>query len=249
MTEYNLSLPQGVRSAGLTPADRVHFHAKALLRSLVAMVSKGVSREYFFAAQAGGLSVVGDEFFSALKPTPAPTPATSSAVKSRTASTTCSPASRAPAPPAPPGQLTLVSIAQDGNHAQFTGDGTAGHPSLYDREVLAVFPYQASPTRFVIPVYVMTRDLLTLYEPAARPRDIDRFDLPNETFRITLGNLPETNTPPTVSAYDPLHDQNTPAKLVHARQHRHLRTRRHRLPTTAQHQLRRRHLRRGRLLR
>jgi hypothetical protein len=111
-------------------------------------------------------------------------------------------------------QLKLLSIAQNGNHAQFTGDGSDPHPPLYDRDVLAVLPFQASPGRFVIPVYVMTRDMLTLYDPGAPASDISRFDLPDETFRITLGNLPETITPPTVSAYDPLRDESTPARLV-----------------------------------
>src|SRR6202023_4184726 len=75
-------------------------------------------------------------------------------------------------------------------------------------------PLPSPPPRFVIPVYVMTRDLATLYEPAGSPGDIHRFDLPAETFRVTLGNLPETPTPPSVSAYDPLRDQATPARMV-----------------------------------
>jgi hypothetical protein len=111
-------------------------------------------------------------------------------------------------------QLKLLAIEQDGNHAQFSGDGTVQHPQLYDRDVLAVLPFQSSPTRFVIPVYVMTRDLLTLYEPGAAPSDTTRFDLPDETFRVTLGNLPETANPPTVDSYDPLHDRSTPARLL-----------------------------------
>jgi hypothetical protein len=80
--------------------------------------------------------------------------------------------------------------------------------------VLAVLPFQSSPTRFVIPVYVMTRDLLTLYEPGQPASDIHRFDLPEETFRITLGNLPETGGTPVVSSYDPLRNESTPAHLV-----------------------------------
>jgi len=80
--------------------------------------------------------------------------------------------------------------------------------------VLAVLPFQSSPTRFVIPVYVMTRDLLTLYEPQAPASDIHRFDLPSERFWITLGNLPQTAEPPSVSAYDPLLDESTPARMV-----------------------------------
>jgi hypothetical protein len=118
-----------------------------------------------------------------------------------------------PGPGGPPRQLKLLAIAQDGNHAQFKGDGSAAHPDLYDREVLAVLPFQSSPSRYVIPVYVMTSNLLTLYRPGASPGDIHRFDLPEETFRITLGNLPATATPPAVSAFDPLRKRATTARL------------------------------------
>ena len=69
----------------------------------------------------------------------------------------------------------------------------------------------------MIPVYVMTRDLLTLYEPEAASTDIHRFDLPAERFWITLGNLPETADPPTVSAYDPLLNEATPARRSRAK--------------------------------
>jgi hypothetical protein len=106
-------------------------------------------------------------------------------------------------------QLELRSIAQEGNHAQFEGDGTAAHPDLYDRELLAVFPFQSSPTRFVIPVYVMTPNLTTVHSDS-----VNRFDLPDENFRITLGNLPEGASPPSVEAYDPMRDDRTPARLV-----------------------------------
>src|SRR6202035_5250920 len=92
--------------------------------------------------------------------------------------------------------------------------GTAAHPDLYDREVLGVFPFQSSPTRFVIPIYVITQDLATLYDPSAPTTDVDRYDLPNESFLIALGNLPETATPPAVSAYDPIRNESTPARLL-----------------------------------
>ena len=49
ITEYNLGVPQGFGTV-LTAADQAHFHAKALLRSLVSNVSKGITREYFFGA-------------------------------------------------------------------------------------------------------------------------------------------------------------------------------------------------------
>jgi hypothetical protein len=223
ITEYNLgtanatpvgpdeSTPEPV---ALTPADRAHFEAKALLRSLVAMINKGIAREYFFAAAPGALSLIGESFFSALQAHPGTYPGDALGGETLSGFHNLLAQFQGPGPDGAPRQLQLLAIAQDGDHAQFAGDGTAAHPDLYDRNVLAVLPFQASPTRFVIPIYVMTRDLLTLYEPDAPPADIDRYDLPNETFRITLGNLPETANPPTVSAYDPLRNQDTPARLL-----------------------------------
>jgi len=118
-----------------------------------------------------------------------------------------------PGPEGAARQLKLDSIAQEGNHAQFTGDGTAAHPTLYDRDVLAVLPFQTSPKRFVIPVYVMTRDLMDAVEPGKPVSDVTRFDLPSENFTIRLSNLPAGESP-KVSAYDPLRKESTPARLI-----------------------------------
>jgi hypothetical protein len=226
VTEYNLGLgkaavmePDGTTpatgsSATLTAADKEHFHAKVALRSLVADVSKGIAREYFYAAKAGGLSLVGEGFFSALEANPNAYPGSALGGETMTGLHNMLAQFQGPGPGGAPRQLQLTRIAQDGSHSQFAGDGSAAHPSLYDRDVLAVLPFQSSPTRFVVPVYVMTRDLLTLYEPGQPTSDVQRFDLPNETFLITLGNLPETASPPVISAYDPLRDESTPARLV-----------------------------------
>jgi hypothetical protein len=223
MTEYNLGAnkgtpvgPDGVTPANvtLTAADKAHFQAKALLRSLVAMINKGMTREYFFAAAPGALSLVGKSFYSALEAQPGTYPGDQLGGETMTGFRNLFSQFQGPGPEGAARQLTLTSIAQEGNHSQFSGDGTAAHPDLYDRDVLAVLPFQSSPTHFVIPVYVMTRDLLTLYDPSQPASDVNRFDLPNETFRITLGNLPETSQAPSVSAYDPLRGESTPAKLL-----------------------------------
>lgn len=223
MTEYNLSPGRGkaVGPDGVTPAnvslsvaDKAHFQAKALLRSLAAMVNKGMSREYFFAAAPGALSLISNSFFAALEANPETYPGTAVGGETMTGFRNMLSRFQGAGPGSELRQLKLLSIAQEGNHAQFTGDGTAAHPDLYDRDMLAVLPFQSSPTRFVIPVYVMTLDLLTLYEPNQPASDVNRFDLPNEAFRITLGNLPETSNPPSVSAYDPLRDESTPAQLL-----------------------------------
>lgn len=230
ITEYNLIpgkakvvgpdevTPQTGASATLSQADKRHFDAKVVLRSLVSMVNKGMSREYFFAAAPGAFSLIDSGFFSALEANPGSYPGDGLGGETMDSLRSMLARFAGPGPAGDARALTLLSIAQEGNHAQFKGDGTAAHPDLYDRDVLAVLPFQSSPTHFVIPVYVMTRDLLTLYDPSAPASEITRFDLPNETFRITLGGLPETSAPPTVSAYDPIHKQSTPASLI-ARDH------------------------------
>jgi hypothetical protein len=226
VTEYNLApgkatvvgpdevTPQTGAAATLSSADKAHFQAKALLRSLVAMVNKGMSREYFFAAAPGALGMIDEGFFKAVEAQPETYPGDARGGETMDGFRRLLARFQGPGPEGQARQLQLLSIAQEGDHAQFAGDGTPAHPSLYDRDALAVLPFQASSTRFVIPVYVMTRDLLTLYRPEASPSDVTRFDLPAESFRITLGNLPEGGGAPTVSAYDPLRDEATPARLL-----------------------------------
>lgn len=223
MTEYNLSPNKGtvMQADGVTPAgvtmtaaDRAHFEAKALLRSLVANVNKGLSREYFFAAGPGNLSLVGRSFYSELEAHPGVYPGTALGGETMIGFRNMLAQFKGPGPEGQARQLSLLSIAQEGDHAQFAGDGSAAHPSLYDRDVLAVLPFQSAPKRFVIPVYVMTRDLLTLYQPGDPETDVRRFDLPPESFRIKLGDLPAGAGTPTVSAYDPLLNESTPARLL-----------------------------------
>ncbi len=223
VTEYNLgagATPVGPdettleTSVALSESDKAHFHAKALLRSLVAMVSKGITREYFFAAAPGALSLIGGGFFGALERRPGRYPGDASAGPVMSAFSRLIGHMQGPGPGASTRRLALRSITQLGRHAQFAGDGTAAHPPLYDREVLAVFPFQTGPRRFVVPVYVMTRDLLTLYRPHAPASDTTRFDLPGEQFDITLAGLPSSSAAPTVSAYDPLSDTSTPARVL-----------------------------------
>jgi hypothetical protein len=227
ITEFNMAPGRGVPMApdGVTPetgvtlsaADRAHFQAKALLRDVVAMVGKGFARDYVFHAaqtKGGALNIVSPSFVAALEGHPGTYPGDSAGGETLTGFRDLLTRFQGPGPSGTARQLTLQSISQQGEHAQFAGDGSAAHPPLYDREALAVFPFQSSPTRFVIPLYVMTRDLLTLYEPSQPASDIERYDLPNETFRVTLGNLPEGGPTPTVSEYDPLRDESVPAQLV-----------------------------------
>ena len=69
------------RRTTLTAADKAHFQAKALLRSLVAMINKGMTREYFYAAAGHALALIAQASIQPSRNTPKPTPATRSAAK------------------------------------------------------------------------------------------------------------------------------------------------------------------------
>jgi hypothetical protein len=94
-------------------------------------------------------------------------------------------------------QLRLDSIRDTHNHLQFVGDGTAAHPNLYNRDVFAFLPYQVNSQRFVIPYYVMTRDVTK--------------NLPPANFTIQISKLKAPGA--TVSVYDPMNDRTLPVTI------------------------------------
>jgi hypothetical protein len=201
VTETNID-PGQVSLAG---PDVEHMEAKATLRTLVSFVNKGVSQLDFYAVWGSEFGLVDPvslitsggtsggptidalgRMFNFIGPTSITQP------RSLT--------------------LQLQSIAQWGDDAQFAGDGTAAHPPLYNRDVLGVFPFQVSDDTFVVPAYVMTRNIAQLYDPAAPPTDVTRYDLPPETYRLQIGGVDGNAV--TVQAYDPLADQSVPADIV-----------------------------------
>jgi hypothetical protein len=96
--------------------------------------------------------------------------------------------------------LELVSIQDTHNHKQFEADPAdpVAHPPLYDRDVLAILPFQVNANKFVIPYYVMTRDI--------------RRDLPPENFTVTLKGL--NGKAPKLTAYDPILDQRLDVQVI-----------------------------------
>jgi hypothetical protein len=224
MTEYNLehndmhAEPAGAPGhweAELTPAQLEHVQAEIALRSLVSMVGKGMSREYFYAVTGQGWNLVSEAFMSAVSADPGSYPGSALGGETVQSFHRLMGQFQGPGPRGGAArQLSLLSIAQDGNHAQFRGNGSPANPSLYDRDMLAVLPFQSSPRRFAIPIYVMSENFVTVEKPGEPQSSPYRFDLPGERFRITLGNLPASRRPPRVSAYDPIRGRSTPARLV-----------------------------------
>jgi hypothetical protein len=96
--------------------------------------------------------------------------------------------------------LTLASISDTHHHRQFDGDGTTQHPPLYDRDVFVFLPFQANAKRFVIPYYVMTRDIMK--------------ELSREEFTVKIRGIDGRGA--TVTAYDPLADRDVPVHVTSA---------------------------------
>jgi hypothetical protein len=88
--------------------------------------------------------------------------------------------------------LEVRSVQDDHGHVQFGAVGD--QPPLYNREVLAVLPYQVNARRFVIAYYVMTRDLRQTLAP--------------ENYSVELGGLRAAGA--KLSVYDPFTDTAVP---------------------------------------
>ena len=96
--------------------------------------------------------------------------------------------------------LELVSIEDRHNNKQFAGDPSdlEAHPPLFDRDVLAILPFQVNARRFIIPYYVMTRDI--------------QQDLAEECFTVAIKGLSANGV--KVTAYDPVLDQRSKVTVL-----------------------------------
>lgn len=99
--------------------------------------------------------------------------------------------------------IQIETISDEHDHVQFHGDGTAAHPDLFNRDVLAILPFQVNAHRLVIAYYVMTRDL--------------RIGLPPEDYTVQISGLAGQDA--KISAYDPLHDADVPVGVNAATDH------------------------------
>jgi hypothetical protein len=174
------------------------FHAKGALRWATSWLNKGAARVYFYAASSPGWGIVegGRDGGLTLRALGRLT-----RVLGNGSATITKPRS-----------LSLLHITDPDGHRQFAGDGTAAHPPLYDADVLGFFPFQSSNQKVVVAVYVMTRDLTHVYRPELSESNPDRYDMPPEWFRVTIGGTSGLGT--AVSATDPLTGGSTGVKVV-----------------------------------
>jgi hypothetical protein len=188
---------------GITDRSRgLRLKAKTTARYYCFYVNKGVQRLYLYAALAGDnwLGVVQENFIAYAK---------SNSAYPKDDSAYVSPAMRTLGrivekmrPGLDPNLaktrvLKVLSIRDSHAHYQFRGKGTPEHPTLYNREVFAFLPYQVNASRFVIPFYVMTRDVTA--------------DLRPEAYEVRIGGVRGEGA--SVAVYDPLSDRRIPVTI------------------------------------
>ncbi len=194
LTEFNLVAP-GVdhtrpgQDGRRARTELARARAKGLLRSLVAYVHAGVTAIDFYAALGNDFGLATPDFLSSGGREPAGEPLSSLDRLSK-AMVHARPRTRTR-------PLTVESIADVAGGRQFDGDGTAAHPPLLNREVFAALPFQLTDSEWVVPVYVMTRDVRRELEP--------------EAYRVTLAGLPAAHT--RASLYDPLTGRFEPVRV------------------------------------
>jgi hypothetical protein len=191
----------------LTPRDVQHLHAKAALRYYTAFTNKGVSAVHLFAAKGEPFSLVNPAFFQRLARGRGRYPGARAGGETPRAVRRLTKALRGARHLGSTQPLSLLSVSDDHGHIQFEGDGTAAHPPLYDRDVLAFFPFQLRPGRWVAAVYVMSRNLAKLYG--------DGYDKPPAAFRLEIGGLAGRRV--RLSATDPLTGASVPVRVVSRR--------------------------------
>lgn len=221
VTEFNLSTtsahgfftsPDGQATSPISDADKRHFEAKVVLRSVAAWVGKGVKQFDFYAiGSQDDLDIADQGFFDKAAATgtyPGVAAGGEAMVALQRFMKTMKPATNV----SPVTPITLQSIYDPQGGYQFAGDGTAQHPNLYNADLVQFDPFQLSLHKWVVPTYIMTLDMATLYRPGAPATDETRQDLPPQVMDLTIGG-PNPATA-AASLVDPLTGASSPLAIV-----------------------------------
>jgi hypothetical protein len=211
ITEVNLSPASGpVSPTSMSAGDVGHVAAKDSLRYLASYVNKGVTALYFYAAQAGSLSLVAPSFFDAVKSAPSTYPGDSRGGEATAAISRLVGAMDGAKSIASPRSLSLKGLTDYSGNVQFQGNGTAAYPPLFNRDVFGFFPFQVNAHRFVVPVYVMTRNVVKEYKLGSSSPT--RFDMPPEPYGLQIAGVDGRGA--EVTATDPLTGDSVPVEVL-----------------------------------
>ncbi len=111
-----------------------------------------------------------------------------------------------------PRALALNELVEYKPRLAYAGDGTPAHPHRWNRDNFVFLPYQLNTSHYVIPYYVATLDVSHAWDAAKDPLDPARYDMPEQEFDVTVGNLRGAGA--KVSVYDPLTNTDVPAQIV-----------------------------------
>lgn len=205
-----LPCPMWITEVGLHPQEHgvvgpdaaLGLKARTTARSACFFVSRGVERVYFFSALNGdsGYGIVQDNFRayagSHSKYPDDDGPYTSPTLKALGRIAAKMQEGLDPRLGATR-KLAVAAITDSHGHAQFRGDGSPEHPDLFNREVFAFLPFQVNAGRFVIPYYVMTRDVT--------------HQLPPEEYTLKIVGVKAEDA--SFAAYDPIRDAEDPVQV------------------------------------
>ena len=193
-----------------------HLGAKALLRTFIFASHKGIHTVNAFAARDKDLqlAVIPEAFFTTLDGTDH---ALTDVVRTQAGEqlTVLSRVNRLmhqgeDIPVTRP--LGIGEIVEHEPRLVFKGDGTAAHPDRFNRDDFACLPFQFSSNRFVLAYYVVTQNMAKPLRPELDLLNPARYDMPPQTFDITVTNVVGNNA--TVSVWDPFNDTTVPVSVV-----------------------------------
>jgi len=198
-----------------------YLGAKALLRSFVFQCHKGIHTIEVFAAHGGDLAfgVIPDAFFKTLQEenhqlTERARAQTGLQLQVLNRVTRLMKTGLALDVTRP---LTVTGLVEHQPRLVFKGDGTGQHPDRFNRDDFACLPFQMAADRYAIGYYVVTRNMVHDWNPTLDPLDPARYDMPDQTFDLTLQNL--RGAAAKVSAWDPMTDQTVPVTVLAADHH------------------------------
>ncbi len=186
LTEVNYA-PSG---AGISDPDAaMDMKAKSALRLYAMYLTNGAAAVYLFTAAGhggeAGLAILTDRFLDHIKSGggyPANPGEYSGPVMQTTKRLTDEIKRGADMSLDSTRQVKVASITDTHGANQWAGSGS--HPPLYDREVFAVLPIQRSTNSFVVPFYVVTRDMRQDYEPKNFTIRLDGVEGKNATVKV-----------------------------------------------------------------
>ncbi len=197
-----------------------HLGAKAVLRSFVMHSHKGVQTIALFAAKDPDWSFgfLSEEFFQMLKqsnneltPDAKSKAGEQAEVLKRTVELM-----KTGQPLQSPRKLRVDRLVELKPRLVFAGDGTPEHPDRFNRDDFACLPFQLAPDKFAIAFYVVTRNMTKSWRTEAGLLDPARYDMPEQDFDLTLGNLRGRNA--KVKIFDPVTGKEQHAGVLAASQ-------------------------------